>query len=151
MRRLFVITACILATSCATRQSYRPLPDRYTTLPASAAESFLFYAVPAFGEPTARRFDFTEDGGIVRVEIRTFGLAGPGAVTRKEGAEASRLRGCFRGFDWNAVEPPQNGVVMFTDDVALVLKARTRRSYREAHAGMAECEAMGNLFRAVTE
>ena len=117
----------------------------------SATESYLLYAVQAFGEPLARRFDFVEHGGVVSVEIRTFSSAGPRTVVRKEGDEACRLRTVFREFDWNALESPQARPAMFPDDVALVLKARTSRSYREADAGMAECDALGRLFRAVME
>lgn len=136
----------VLIAGCAL-QSYRQLPAKYTELPAAPPECYLISAEQAFGAPVARRFDFDERDTIVSVTIHPFDLQGPRPTIHRVGEEASRLRAILRGFDWNAVEPSGNRDAMYVDDVAVTFKARTPRSYREASGGMAECKALGALFR----
>ncbi len=138
-----------LIVGCASQQSYVQLPEEYTKLAAGPGESYLIYAVQAFGEPGARRFDFNEQGGVVRVAIHRIYKNGPRPVVHRSGEEALQLRTIFREFDWNAVEPKEEVTALYPDDLMIIFKARTAHAYREAHGGMAECKALDALFRAV--
>jgi hypothetical protein len=151
---LGLILMGIFVAGCASPGSYRQLPASYTALPSPAGtECYLVSIVQAFGEPLARRFDFVRRDDVTTVEIHRFTMAGPQLIIRKEGAEASRLLERFRRFDWNAVEPspPDRGTTLYLDDPALTLKARTARSYREAHGGLSGCTVLRELFNDVME
>ncbi len=152
MKSALIVLAFAFLNGCASQGGYRQLPSAYTAIPEFVRESYLIEAMQAFGRPIARRFDFADHNDGLIVEIHTFTPDGEKPLVKKQGEEAGRIRKLFRGFDWNAIEPPplEKGVVaMFPDDVELILKAQTDHVYREAHGGMAECATLGALFEAV--
>lgn len=149
MRALFILGILLLTVGCTSKTSYRGLPAKYTDLPTSSAlESYLIGITPAFGPAFAARFDFDRSGEMVL--IQSFDSEGPRVPQKKSGEEAARLLSHFRTFDWNALGE-ERPLAIYTDDAAIVFKARKAGSYREAHGGATEHPMLYALLKSVSE
>jgi len=146
---LLVVVSLIVA-GCATRGSYVRIPARFTALPAAPnSESYLIERIHASEPPTATRYDFTFEGGLVSAQVSTIKESGARSERRRSGESATRLLETFRKFDWGSIEAPlpdDDGGVPLADDIEVVIKARTQKSYREAQVRLAECAALRKLI-----
>jgi hypothetical protein len=145
-----LVLASLVVAGCATRGSYVRIPSRFTALPAAPnSESYLIERIHASKAPTATRYDFTFEGGTVTAQVSTIAESGARSERRRPGETATRLLEIFRKFDWGAIEAPlpdDEGGAAPSDDTEVVIKARTQKSYREAHVRLAQCAALRKLL-----
>jgi hypothetical protein len=151
--RTWLVVLALTMAGCASPQSYRRIPARYTELNRPPTqESYLIEVVPAFTQAYAKRYDFEERSGIITVQIQEISTSGPKPAVRKSGAYAQRILDTFRSFDWSRIEVPEKAadtITLTCDDPEVIFKARTSRSYREAQVGMSDCEVLRELIKTV--
>jgi hypothetical protein len=147
---VLLVLACGLVVGCATPGSYTRIPARYTALPAAPnSESYLIELIHASADPTATRYEFTFEAGTVTAQISKIAASGARSERRRSGEVATRLLKVFREFDWGSIEAPlpdEDGRAPLPDDTEVVFKARTQKSFREAHVRLAQCVALRKLL-----
>jgi len=145
-----LLLACLVVAGCATRGNYARIPARFTALPAAPnSETYLIERVHATASPVATLYDFTFEGSTVTAQVSTITETGARSERRRTGAIATRLLEILRKFDWGSIEAPlpdDEGGVPLIDDTEIVIKARTEKSYREAHVRLAHCAAVRKLL-----
>ena len=145
-----LLLACLVVAGCATRGNYARIPERFTALPAAPnSETYLIERVHATDAPVATLYDFTFEGSTVTAQVSTITETGARSERRRTGAIATRLLEILRKFDWGSIEAPlpdDEGGVPLIDDTEIVIKARTEKSYREAHVRLAHCAAVRKLM-----
>lgn len=150
---VLLVLACGLVAGCSTPGSYTRIPARFTALPAAPnSESYLIEFVHASADPTATRYEFTFEVGTVTAQISKIAASGARSERRRSGEVATRLLKVFRDFDWSSIEAPlpdEDGRAPLEDETDVVIKARTQRSYREAHVRLAKCVGVRNLLAAI--
>lgn len=149
---LLVIVGLALV-GCATAGSYSRIPSRFTTLsPAPNSESYLIELIRAAGEPTAARYEFTAENGLVTGQVSTISRSGARSERRLTTEAARKILQIFRGFDWGAIDAPlpdEDATVSVPDNTDVVFKARTTKSYREVQVRLSDCAPVRRLLHAI--
>jgi hypothetical protein len=149
----FLLVACAFVSGCSTPGSYIRIPERFTTLPiAPDTESYLIEVVHKTEDPGATRYEFTFENGIVSAQVSKIAASGARSERRRTGETASRLLEVLRSFDWGSIEAPlpdEDGRRRIPDDTEVVIKARTQKSYREAHVRLSQCAELRKLLESL--
>jgi hypothetical protein len=155
MLKLFVplVLVCAILAGCAAPGSYMRIPARFTSLPSAPnTESYLIEVVHLSADPTATRYEFTFEGATVTAQVSKIAASGARSERRRSGEVATRLLKIFRDFDWGTIEAPlpdEDGRAPLADQTEVVIKARTQKSYREAHVRLAQCAGVRELLAAI--
>jgi hypothetical protein len=148
-----LVLLCGMVAGCAAPGSYMRIPARFTALPSAPnSESYLIEIVRASADPTATRYDFTFEGRTIAAQISKIAPSGARSERRRSGEIATRLLKVFRDFDWGTIEAPlpdEDGRAPLADETEVVIKARTQKSYREAHVRLAQCAGVRELLAAI--
>jgi hypothetical protein len=147
---VLVLAGITLLSGCATQGTFRRIPAAYTALSSSpGSESYLIERIHSSADPTATRYDFTIEGNLVTAQVSTISKTGARSERRQTPEVAKRLLQVLQKFDWGSIEAPlpdDEPIAPVPDDTQIVLKARTAKSYREAHAKLADCASLRKLL-----